>query len=206
MRAMNRFAKSLLTSAALGAASLLPAHAEIDVVALKTAIEASVEADYPGLDALYKEIHAHPEIAFQEVKTAAQIGRRDARARLRRHREGRQDRAGGDLQKWRGPHHHGPHRARRAADGREDRSCLCEPRQDHLERAGNLRRPQLRPRYPHGELGRDGQDAARPEGQVAGHPDVHRPAGRRDGVGRQGHAGGRPVHAIWQARLRVCPA
>jgi amidohydrolase len=73
MRAMNRFAKSLLAFAALGAASLLPAHAEIDALALKTAIETSVEADYPGLDALYKEIHAHPEIAFQEVKTAARL-------------------------------------------------------------------------------------------------------------------------------------
>lgn len=73
MQTINRFAKTLLVSAVLGAASLLPAHAEIDVAALKTAIEASVEADYPALDALYKEIHAHPEIAFQEVKTAARL-------------------------------------------------------------------------------------------------------------------------------------
>ena len=32
-----------------------------------------VEADYPKLDALYKDIHAHPEIAFQEAKTAAKL-------------------------------------------------------------------------------------------------------------------------------------
>jgi hippurate hydrolase len=70
---MNRFAKPLLASAALCAASLVPAHAEIDVVTLKAAIEKSVEADYPKLDALYKDIHAHPEIAFQEVKTAARL-------------------------------------------------------------------------------------------------------------------------------------
>jgi metal-dependent amidase/aminoacylase/carboxypeptidase family protein len=69
---MNWFAKPLL-SAALAVASLLPAHAEIDVVGLKAAIEKSVEADYPKLDALYKDIHAHPEIAFQEVKTAAKL-------------------------------------------------------------------------------------------------------------------------------------
>lgn len=71
---MNRFAKPLLASAALCvAAALSPVHAELDVVKLKAAIETSVEADYPKLDALYKEIHAHPEIAFQEVKTAARL-------------------------------------------------------------------------------------------------------------------------------------
>jgi metal-dependent amidase/aminoacylase/carboxypeptidase family protein len=33
-----------------------------------------VESDYLKLDALYKEIHAYPEIAFQEEKTAAKLG------------------------------------------------------------------------------------------------------------------------------------
>src|ERR1700676_4332950 len=70
---INRFTKLLLASAALCAATMLPAHAEIDVARLKAAIETSVEADYPELDALYKDIHAHPEIAFQEEKTAAKL-------------------------------------------------------------------------------------------------------------------------------------
>ena len=70
---MSRFAKSLLASAALCVATLLPAYAEIDVASLQAAIEKSVEADYPKLDALYKEIHAHPELAFEEVKTAARL-------------------------------------------------------------------------------------------------------------------------------------
>jgi amidohydrolase len=70
---MNRFVSPLLASAALCVATILQAHAEIDVGHLKTAIETAVEADYPKLDALYKEIHAHPEIAFQEVKTAARL-------------------------------------------------------------------------------------------------------------------------------------
>jgi metal-dependent amidase/aminoacylase/carboxypeptidase family protein len=43
------------------------------VVRLKSAIERSVESDCPKLDALYKDIHAHPEIAFQEQKTAANL-------------------------------------------------------------------------------------------------------------------------------------
>ena len=55
------------------AASLLPAHAELDVINLKKAIETSLASDYPKLDALYKELHAHPELAFQEVKTAARL-------------------------------------------------------------------------------------------------------------------------------------
>jgi hippurate hydrolase len=62
---------ALLASAVLALA--LPAHAELDVPALKTAIETSVESNYDHLDALYKDIHAHPEIAFQEVKTAAKL-------------------------------------------------------------------------------------------------------------------------------------
>ena len=70
---MNPFARSLAVSAALFAASLLPAHAELDAIALKKAIETSIASDYPKLDALYKELHAHPELAFQEVKTAARL-------------------------------------------------------------------------------------------------------------------------------------
>src|SRR6202045_135141 len=71
---MNRFAKALLTSAALAAAAApSPAQGELDVIRLKAAIERSFEADYPKFDALYKDIHAHPEVAFQEVKTAAKL-------------------------------------------------------------------------------------------------------------------------------------
>jgi hippurate hydrolase len=70
---MKRFAKAFLVSAALCAATVLPVHAEMEVISLKAAIEASVDADYPKLDALYKDIHAHPELAFEEVKTAARL-------------------------------------------------------------------------------------------------------------------------------------
>lgn len=70
---MKHFAISLLVSSALSVLTLAPAHAEIDVPALKAAIEKSFEADYPKLDALYKDLHAHPELAFQEVKTAAKL-------------------------------------------------------------------------------------------------------------------------------------
>jgi amidohydrolase len=70
---MKRSVISLAASAALFATITLPAHAELDVATLKKAIEASLASDYPKLDALYKEIHVHPELAFQEVKTAARL-------------------------------------------------------------------------------------------------------------------------------------
>ncbi|WP_213290318.1 amidohydrolase [Bradyrhizobium sp. sGM-13] len=70
---MKRSVISLAASAALFATTLLPAHADLDVATLQKAIEASLASDYPKLDALYKEIHAHPELAFQEVKTAARL-------------------------------------------------------------------------------------------------------------------------------------
>ena len=70
---MKQIARIFLASAALFAATLLPAHAELDVARLQAAIEKSVEAGYPKLDALYKDIHAHPELAFEEVRTAAKL-------------------------------------------------------------------------------------------------------------------------------------
>ena len=45
--------------------------AALDVAALKPGVEAEVAADYPHLLALYKDIHAHPELGFQETRTAA---------------------------------------------------------------------------------------------------------------------------------------
>ena len=68
---MKRFLSPLLAAAVLALA--LPAHAELDVPALKSAIETAVESNYEHLDALYKDIHAHPELAFHEVKTAAKL-------------------------------------------------------------------------------------------------------------------------------------
>src|SRR3954462_7647292 len=70
---MKRLARSFLMSAALCGAAVLPAHAQLDIPRLTAAIDASLEADYPKLDALYKDIHAHPELAFEEVKTAARL-------------------------------------------------------------------------------------------------------------------------------------
>jgi amidohydrolase len=70
---MTRSLKSLLASVAVCSLSLMPVHAELDVSKLKSSIQASLDSEYPALDALYKDIHAHPEIAFQEVRTAEKL-------------------------------------------------------------------------------------------------------------------------------------
>ena len=44
-----------------------------DVAKDKAAIEASLNQNYGHLDALYKDIHAHPELGFQETATAARL-------------------------------------------------------------------------------------------------------------------------------------
>lgn len=70
---MTRFIRPMLASIALSSLLALPAHAELDVAKLKSTIASSLESDYPKLDVLYKDIHAHPELAFQEEKTAARL-------------------------------------------------------------------------------------------------------------------------------------
>src|SRR5262245_38356107 len=70
---MKPLARSFLVPAALCVGALSPAYAEMDIARLKAAIETLFEADYPKLDSLYKDLHAHPELAFEEVKTAAKL-------------------------------------------------------------------------------------------------------------------------------------
>ena len=49
--------------------------APLDVAATKAAVDAQLDRDYPQLDALYKDLHAHPELGFQEVNTAAKLAK-----------------------------------------------------------------------------------------------------------------------------------
>ena len=61
------------------ALAALPAHAQtapatapgFDVATALARIDATIDKQYPHLDALYKDFHAHPEVGFQEVRTAA---------------------------------------------------------------------------------------------------------------------------------------
>jgi len=47
----------------------------LDVPATKAAVDHLLDMTYPHLDALYKDIHAHPELAFQENATAAKLAK-----------------------------------------------------------------------------------------------------------------------------------
>ncbi len=53
----------------------LSAQPSFDVAAAKQKIDAVLDKEYPHLDLLYKDIHAHPEVAMQEVRTAAVLAR-----------------------------------------------------------------------------------------------------------------------------------
>lgn len=65
--------KTLIVTAALAALATSALGAPLNVLATKTAIDAQLDRDYPALDALYKDIHSHPELGFQEVETAKKL-------------------------------------------------------------------------------------------------------------------------------------
>ena len=46
-----------------------------DIAQDKAAIDVGLDKNYPHLDALYKDIHAHPELGFQETITAAKLAK-----------------------------------------------------------------------------------------------------------------------------------
>lgn len=62
---------SVIGLAALCAACLGGTASAMDAAATRTAIDAQLDKEYPALDALYKDLHAHPELGFHEVRTAA---------------------------------------------------------------------------------------------------------------------------------------
>jgi amidohydrolase len=55
-------------------ASVNPALAR-DVPSDKAAIDAILNGTYPRLDELYKQIHTHPEVQYQEIDTAARLAK-----------------------------------------------------------------------------------------------------------------------------------
>jgi hippurate hydrolase len=63
-----------LAGAALAVAIGAPAMA-MDVAADKAAVDQEFASDWPHLEALYKDIHSHPEIAFQEQRTSALLAK-----------------------------------------------------------------------------------------------------------------------------------
>lgn len=71
--ASGSFSRRLMaTAVAVGALSAAPAFA-FDAPATKAAVDKILDKNYPGLDVLYKDLHAHPELGFQETATAAKL-------------------------------------------------------------------------------------------------------------------------------------
>jgi len=66
-RGLYVLASCILSQLPLGAASALELPAAV------AAIERQLDEDYPHLEALYRDLHAHPELAFQETRTAAKL-------------------------------------------------------------------------------------------------------------------------------------
>jgi hippurate hydrolase len=62
----------LLAGVAAGLASAARAG---DVTAQKAEIDAGLARNYPHLEALYRDIHQHPELAFQETATGAKLAK-----------------------------------------------------------------------------------------------------------------------------------
>ncbi|MBS0334077.1 MAG: amidohydrolase [Proteobacteria bacterium] len=73
------FRQVLLPGLLAGAAAVLATGAQaagkLDVAKAKAQIDAGLAKDYGHLDALYKDIHQHPELAFQETETAAKLAK-----------------------------------------------------------------------------------------------------------------------------------
>ncbi|MFO1085760.1 MAG: amidohydrolase [Reyranellaceae bacterium] len=65
--------KTRLLAVAVACLALAQGAVAADLAASKAAIERSLDAQYPRIEALYKDIHAHPELSFQETRTAARL-------------------------------------------------------------------------------------------------------------------------------------
>lgn len=75
MKIKTVLAAALLASAAAPVLSSPAMAAPLDVASTKAAVVAQLDSDYPRLDALYKDLHQHPELGFQEVNTAAKLAK-----------------------------------------------------------------------------------------------------------------------------------
>ena len=71
------FMRKLATLFALGVSPwLCPCQAQDQASppdSLRALVRSRIDADYPRLEQLYRDLHAHPELSYHEEKTAAQI-------------------------------------------------------------------------------------------------------------------------------------
>ena len=70
-----RVLRPFLLASAAGLMAFASAAQAGDVAKQKAQIDAGLDRNYPHLDALYKDIHEHPELGFQETATAAKLAK-----------------------------------------------------------------------------------------------------------------------------------
>ena len=138
-----------------------------DVAGTRAVIDRGLDAQYSQIEALYKDIHSHPELAFQETRTAALLA-----AQMRALGFEVTEHVGktGIVALYRnGP---GPMvmvRTELDALPVEEKTGLpwASTAKQVWRGPRDLRRACLRPRHPHGRLGGNCEGAAVDEGQVA---------------------------------------
>ena len=64
---------NLRSLAAIAALILAPAATSAADASLRDAVAKKISAEYPSLEAIYKDLHAHPELSFMETRTAALV-------------------------------------------------------------------------------------------------------------------------------------
>ena len=67
---------ALVTAATLVLPIVATANPTFEVAAAKARIDANLDRSYPALETLYKDLHEHPELAFQENRTAGILAAR----------------------------------------------------------------------------------------------------------------------------------
>jgi len=71
----RRFLTSVRLVVLLTALSLAPFALAAADPALRDAVAKKIAAEYPALEAIYKDLHAHPELSFMETRTAALVAK-----------------------------------------------------------------------------------------------------------------------------------
>lgn len=75
MKFRSRTSASLALAALSVATLLSTATATAAAPALRDAVAQKIAAEYPSLEAIYKDLHAHPELSFMETRTAALVAK-----------------------------------------------------------------------------------------------------------------------------------
>ena len=201
--------KSLLWGGGIVLAALLElagAARAADVAGARAAIDRGLDAQYSHIEALYKDIHSHPELGFQETRTAARLAA-EMRALGYEVTEG-VGKTGIVALYRNGP---GP-----TVMVRTELDAVPLPEKTGLPYASTATQMLRDVETPVAHAcGHDihmsvwvavAKTLAGHEGPVERHGHVRRPAGRRGRRRRQGHGDRRPVHALSQARHGLCPA